>query len=144
MIRFLTLILIVPLAALAADPDPCPEPEDATAADLKKLQGNWQLTKAMRKGKASNKIGTMVIAKTAMTLNDGTRDEKVSFKLNGKKNPREIDLEVGNGQKTVLGVYKLDKDEWTICFGEPGGARPKKIDENASGFLVFKKTPAKK
>jgi len=40
---------------------------------------------------------------------------KWKYRLNSKKNPKEIDLTPPGG-KTVKGIYKVEKDTLTICY----------------------------
>ena len=121
-----------------------PEPEDPNKADLKALQGTWQMIKAVKEGKATDKDikgVTMVIEKDTLTIKDGKRDEQVKIKVDPSKKPHQIDLEVGKGKiETVKGIYKLEKDELSIRFAERGKDRPTSFDtKGEGGLLVFKR-----
>src|SRR5262245_8919326 len=121
--------LLIASCLLLAAQDPCPEPPDATKADLKKLQGTWKVEKLESGGKAqTDKVGIRMIVKDDMlTIKEDKRDEVTTFKLNGKKKPKEIDIAPKNGPKMgVPGIYKLDRDTLSICFVKGGdGPRPK-------------------
>lgn len=137
--------LLLPLIflAIAADPNPCPEPADPTRDDLKKMQGSWEMTRAVKGGKAPPRpiAGVVLeISKDQLVIREpgGRKPETVTFKLDARKNPREIDIHPPQGRKVVKGIYKLSKNELTICFSEPGRDRPTHFDEKAAGFLVFK------
>lgn len=141
----LTRLLVLAAASLtlvAADPSPCPEPEDASKADLKKFQGAWTVVKAVKDGKG---VGAelahmrMEIKDQKLILKDNRRDEVVGIKIDARKNPREITILPDRGEKPVEGIYRLEKDELTIAFGPPGGTRPKQFDEKVAGLLVFKR-----
>jgi len=121
-----------------------PGPDDTSKADLKALQGTWQLIKAVKEGKNTDKevkAVTMVIEKDSLTIKDGKRDERVTIKVDPKKKPHEIDLEVGKGKSRIVkGIYKLEKDQLSIRFGEPGKDRPTSFDgKGDGGLLVFRR-----
>jgi uncharacterized protein (TIGR03067 family) len=57
-----------------------------------------------------------------------------THKLNPSKKPKEIDASDTEGPfkgKTVLGIYKLEKGEFTVCFSPPGMDRPKEFTTNS-------------
>jgi uncharacterized protein (TIGR03067 family) len=140
MLRSLVCLLLLAALVRAVEPSPCPAPADTSAVDLLTMQGKWALMKALRKGMPRREMAAvvLVVEKDKFTIKDGKRDEVVTVKLNGKKDPPEIDLKPERG-RMVLGIYMLEKDQLTICFGDEGGTRPAKIDEKAYGMLVFKK-----
>jgi uncharacterized protein (TIGR03067 family) len=48
---------------------------------------------------------------------------KGTFTLDATRTPKTIDLTPA-GAKPILGIYKLEKETLTICYGEPGKPRP--------------------
>ncbi len=44
--------------------------------------------------------------------------------------PKEIDATDSQG-KTILGIYKFDKDQFTVCFATPDMERPKEFSVKA-------------
>jgi uncharacterized protein (TIGR03067 family) len=142
MMHSLCLCLVTIGLSLADDTSPCPESPDTSATDLKAMQGAWEMTKGVNAGEAMETKGvTMVVEKNTLTVNDGKRDESVTFKLNAKKNPKEIDLvpPKDKGDKLMPGIYKLEKGVLTICFNKEGGTRPMKFDDKGTSLVVFKK-----
>jgi uncharacterized protein (TIGR03067 family) len=131
----LVLFAIITPAALAAD-----EPDD-----LKLLAGSWKPTAADLGG---NKIDAMVLEKASFTVegekysvsvNDFT--EKGTFKLDPKKEPRQLDFfptEGNNNGKTFLCVYKIDGDVLTICYSLDGSTRPENFEPLSNTLLLVK------
>jgi clostripain len=118
------LLVLVVGSGVAAD-----NAKDAAGKDLGLLQGAWQLVSATRDGKAMSE-GT---AKTMRCLIQGdrfsiTRGGKVveagRLTLDTAKQPRAIDLALGNGKRTALGIYELNADTYRLCYAPPGKARP--------------------
>ena len=79
------ILLLVPVALVLLAADICPEPEDVNKADLKKLQGNWELKKATQKGKEDRDLDgmTMVIVTHEMAFARAVAD-RVNFVDRGK------------------------------------------------------------
>lgn len=147
MSRHLGLSLLLLIGAVVAD-DADPEPIAPPAAELKKLQGIWQLTKAVREGMdetAAKKGSTFTFAKDKLdVLEGGNRAEACTVTLDPKKKPPHIDIKVPNDAQLIKGIYKLTKDDLTIAFNEPGQERPKGFeDKNLRGLLVLKRQKAK-
>ncbi len=52
------------------------------------------------------------------------------LKVDSSKMPKEIDATDSQG-KTILGIYKFDKDQFTVCFATPDMERPKEFSVKA-------------
>ncbi len=147
MIAALTLALLLSVPAAADEPDP--EPASSAQADLKKMQGTWEIVRAERNGRPSEKETkgvVVIIHKDRLVIRDpnSKNDEAVTIKLDAKKKPRQIDLTIEKRRReTVLGIYKFEKGELTLVFGEPGQPRPKGFAAVSRGKLVLKKQMAK-
>jgi uncharacterized protein (TIGR03067 family) len=128
---------------IAAAQEPCPTPGDTTKADTKSMQGNWKVEKIETGGTAdASKVGTqMTIKDDVLTIKDGKRDEVATFKLDGKKKPKEITISPKRDNTGVAGIYKLEKDTLTICFAKGGGPRPKSFTtkDTKNTVIVFKR-----
>jgi uncharacterized protein (TIGR03067 family) len=147
----LLLLFLAPLAVWADDTDP--EPVTSAEAELKKLQGNWDVVKVVRDGTDATKETkglSCVIKKDQLTVHvgggaaSGRPEQKLAVTLDPKNKPAHIDLVVSNSKEVVKGIYKLEKGELTIAFSEPGQERPKVFDAKvAKGVLVLKKQKPK-
>lgn len=102
-----------------------PKEKDAKEA----FQGEWKLTRFAKLGRetAAKELekGKVVVAGEKMTLTLGGSNSEMTFTLDPKADPPAIDLRSEKaGGKVIRGIYKLEKDKITICFGIENSARP--------------------
>ncbi len=111
-------------------------------ADLKAdpaLKGKWEITAASFNGNASLALKGRILefGDGEFTAYDGERKGRtLSFKLDPKASPKQIDLKRDGSDTKALGIYAIDKDTLKLCYGEPGADRPKKFG-SAAGDKVF-------
>lgn len=137
-------ILLVAVALIAAD-----KGEKKKKVDAEKIQGNWIVVEAYRKGKKDgDQLGKFVtFSGKKMTLRlgrGGKRTFENVFELRPYKKPRELDMifKVSGGEKTFEAIYELTGDTLKICFPEPGKGRPRMMGTAAGderSVLVFKR-----
>jgi uncharacterized protein (TIGR03067 family) len=122
------VLLLVALALIAAK-----SPDDANKNDLDKMQGDWAALSMINDGARASDDEAQCLFRTVKGQNhtlylfskpliSGT------FKIDATKNPKTIDVKTtkGLGQgTTILGIYKLEGDRWSICNAGPGKERPK-------------------
>jgi uncharacterized protein (TIGR03067 family) len=128
----LRLVLIL-IAAACTSAFRADETKDTAKKDLEALQGEWKLVSATRDGKTMPtddvKVMKCTIKGDKFTI---TRDGKVveggAVKLDAAKTPREIDLPLGDGKKTALGIYELSGGKYKMCYSPPGKERPKDFE----------------
>ena len=140
------------LAAALRAAEPSPEPDGDN--DAKKILGSWQAVKAAKRGTPApaSEVENLKLEVTKDTLTvfeglgQGLREQSVTYKLDSKPRPRAIDLPRKADPKDFIirGIYKIEKGELTIVFGDPDGTRPKAFDEKGKNVLVFRKAKAKK
>ena len=118
--------------------------DDKKAKD-ESLLGKWEVVSAHFNGAEVARLkGRVIVMDNAkMVINE--KDEKagtLSYSIDAKVDPKQIDLERASSKLKALGIYTVDKGELRICYGEPGAARPKKFESIAGDknfLLVLKK-----
>ena len=124
--------------------------DDAGKKALKKLEGTYGMVSGEVKGEKlpekTIKSAKLVIEGDKHTVNVGEDTIIGTHKLDPTKKPKEIDAmdtEGPNKGTTTLGIYKLEKGEFTVCFAPPGKDRPTEFStKSGTGELlhVWKKT----
>jgi uncharacterized protein (TIGR03067 family) len=127
--------VLVPTVALAAAGD-----DTKVAADLKAMVGKWKVEKAEVGGKDITDFAKQM----QFEIRDGGKyttvigDEKDvgTFTVDPSKSPKELDVKPTGGPnkgKTVKGIYKIDGDTLTVCYGFEAdkAGRPTKFDSKA-------------
>jgi uncharacterized protein (TIGR03067 family) len=119
--------------------------DDAAGKELKQLAGNYVMVSAEQKGEKLTedriKECRMTIAGDKHTVKMGGETFDGKHKIDPTKSPKEIDATNPEG-KTMLGIYKFEKGQFTVCFAVPGKERPKEftIKEGSGEFVhVWKK-----
>ena len=113
-------------------------------ADLKTLQGDWNLKSALRGGKKppeNVKIKKLKIKDSKFTIvieqNGNERAQPTNVKLNTAKKPKQIDFFRNAGKVDSHGIYKIEGKTLTICFSNSrSDERPKKF-ESKEGTRVY-------
>jgi uncharacterized protein (TIGR03067 family) len=123
----LLFILLVPVVLAAAEGK-----DDAGAADLKKMQGDWVVVSMEVDGMKIPDDDAQALFRTVKgdqyTVSRYRRVAgKGTIKLDATKKPRAIDaLPAARAGKAtpLLGIYEFDRDKLKLCFAPPGAARP--------------------
>jgi uncharacterized protein (TIGR03067 family) len=136
-------VLCLCLAALAFA-----DREDLNKKDRAAMQGDWACESLTRDGMAladddaqalfrTIKGDTYVVSRFRVKAGSGT------FTLDATRSPREIDIVPAGPKKVVIkGIYKLEKDVLTMCYGAPGGKRPTAFaakKDSGDTLIVWKK-----
>jgi uncharacterized protein (TIGR03067 family) len=107
------------------------------AAEMSKLEGNWNLIRSEYKGN----LGAIGTQKNGLFIEDGkifwTVDgreagrQKGDLTIDPTTSPMSIEVEITRGSdigKKMLGIYEIKGDKLTICWADPGSEkRPKKF-----------------
>lgn len=139
------LVGVIPLALFVGV---CAGAGDTVAsAEMKKLEGTWQLVSAVKDGKQTPEE---VVKKIRVVIKGGMHtvyfgDEAVAkdipFSVDPATNPKSTVDKLPDG-KEIKGIYKLDGDTLTSCVAEAGKERPSEFDSKpGSGHTlrVFKR-----
>jgi uncharacterized protein (TIGR03067 family) len=127
-------------------PDPLLDPEAATAAEMKKLQGSWRVESQETDGKttaaADLKGLTFCFSKDGYFLRTANKLEQIAvLKIDMTKTPRKLSATVIRGEHKgdiLQGIYELDGDSLKICMDLEGQTRPKEFKtEPKSGFTLM-------
>ena len=105
---------------------------DDIKKEMAQLEGEWEMVSGSANGvampdeqvKAARRIAKN--GETTMRVG-GLLFMKAKFTIDPTKSPKAIDYDMIDGftkGKKQLGIYKLDGDTATFCFGAPGKARP--------------------
>jgi uncharacterized protein (TIGR03067 family) len=117
--------------------------EKKPAADAA-LPGKWEVTSARFNGSELTSLKGRVLdfGDEEFTTYDGeAKGRTLSFTLNPKADPKQIDLDRGGPDGKALGIYSVGKDELKVCYAEPGADRPAKFESAVGGrsFLLLLK-----
>jgi len=123
--------------------------DDASKADLEKLQGTWQVVSMEIAGtKASGddvkKLTIVFKGNEAIPQEDGKSDDndKAVITLDASKTPKNIDFKEKEGTKH--GIYVLEGDTMKFCVKVEGEGRPKDFaagEGSGCVLMVLKKKP---
>jgi uncharacterized protein (TIGR03067 family) len=111
--------------------------DEAAKKDLKAMEGNWQMTLQEERGfltpaRVVSRL-RIVVEGDLMTwyIGNPAANQTATIKLDPSKEPKAIDAAVSRGSangKTMLGIYKLDKDTLEVCWTTAGETkRPEKF-----------------
>jgi uncharacterized protein (TIGR03067 family) len=108
--------------------------DDAAKKELKNLSGSYVMasgeSKAEKLSEDSIKTAKLTIEGEKYTASFGEGAVMGTLKVDPTKTPKEIDATDSEG-KTILGIYKFDKDQFTVCFAPPNKERPKEFSVKA-------------
>jgi len=107
--------------------------EDKKDKEGGKLEGTWTAT-SWKRGEGEvgkDKVDTeLVLAKDTYEFPKGINriSKKGAIKVDAAKGTIDFTPEDGPAKgKTLLGIYKVDGDNLTLCFTGTGGERPKEF-----------------
>ena len=138
-------VLIALLAPAGAD-----EAKDKDKFDPTKLVGTYTYVSGERDGKKVDpdnlKKGTVEITKETITLKSDQGNFVIKYKLDAKKNPASLEMEITEGPQGVGvktgGIIALKGDELKLCYAAMGGDPPKEFtakEGSGNHYFVLKK-----
>ena len=115
--------------------------DEAVRKDLKSIAGNWTVTSHETNGAKSP--ADAFKGETVQVAADGTatitKDGKITYKtkwvnMDPTQKMKTVDVEVVEGDdkgKTLLAIYRVDGDQFTVCVANSGKDRPTAFSTNA-------------
>jgi uncharacterized protein (TIGR03067 family) len=128
-------VLMMGLAIVVAAPEAKVEPKKESP----KVEGAWVVEKFDGEKKDVPPDSVFFTFKDGeVSIEDGKRTEKASYKVDYTKTPIEIDVSPDKSDKKVLGILKFDSGKLMLAFVKDGGERPKdfKVDEGDRKVVV--------
>ncbi len=129
-----------------------PGPKDDPKKDPPSVVGEWVAEKGIvggnDKGIPPGGVTFEFTADGHVRIHEGSKQpDPADYKVDPKKSPAEIDIVPPAGQKEppMLGIYKVEGDQLTICVAH-GGKRPTKFEspEGSDVMLLTLKRVKKK
>jgi uncharacterized protein (TIGR03067 family) len=140
----MTVLALTLSAALAAPADD-KKADDATKAEMKKMEGTWTIEKVVRPGESPpaeelKQLKLEIKGDTRVVKRGDEVIVKSTFKIDPKASPKAIDLTVTEGPdeikgKTMYGIYELDGDTFKVCLALEGKDRPNKMEGGEGAVL---------
>jgi uncharacterized protein (TIGR03067 family) len=108
--------------------------QDGAEKELKNLEGVYVMVSGEANGERLPekivKASTLTLKGNKYTVKLGDDTHSGNQKVAPTKTPKEIDAtdtDGANKGKTILGIYKVQKDVFTVYFAPPGKDRPKEF-----------------
>ena len=129
--------------ALAGDSQQQPAKGRPAQDDLARLQGKWECTSEIRKGKQGRANLPRITIKDQRIISEDFNEE--GFQIDPAKTPKYFDIiAIASGKPTTVarGIYEIKGNHLRICFDASGKGRPTAF-ESAEGssnhLLAFKR-----
>jgi uncharacterized protein (TIGR03067 family) len=141
--------LFAVLVAFAASGQEAPKKDEAVAAELKQLKGQWQITAAEQGGAATEAIGLVEFDGDKCILTDPKTKVVLenTIAIDPSKNPKWMDVTNLKTKQTWLGIYEFKGDTLRAVFQTAkDGKRPTAFTTRAGGSEVmytYKRVKAK-
>ncbi|HQR42951.1 MAG TPA: TIGR03067 domain-containing protein [Gemmatales bacterium] len=125
-------------------------PSDPISLEVSRLSGSWQVVTAQADGKEmterlkgfryvfDGQLMKLLDRQGRPMLRSDNKPDERPFLINVQTNPRTMDITIQVKTKAFLslGIYRLADEELTLCFAEPGAARPSDFKSKAGVTLV--------
>ncbi len=109
--------------------------------DAKLLQGTWTVVSAEAPDGKDKELleAKLSIEGDVFILKNSKREEKINFRLDPDKNPKQIDFISERKKAVALGIYSLEGDTLKLCWGKTSETkdRPTEFATKANGDLIF-------
>ncbi len=96
--------------------------QDALKKEVDLLRGTWSVNVPFGGDELKGRF--VIYGDESFEINLGGNHVNGARKIDPAKNPKEITLTPDGSDKSLFGIYKLEGDTLTLCFGELGEKRP--------------------
>ena len=131
-----TLVAIALSSIIAAQDPKAEDPKKAQEA----FQGEWKLTTWAKLGrdfpKEKLKNSKVVVKGDAMSMTLDEQTTDMTFTLDPKADPPALDFRSEGNKRVIRGIYKLERDKITICFGIEGSTRPTEFKASRDNSIM--------
>jgi uncharacterized protein (TIGR03067 family) len=130
--------------------------EEAARKDLKSLTGTWKVSSRETNGEKSpaDSLRGMFVKVdtdgTATLTKEGKVIHKVKWvNLDPTQKTKTVDMDVVEGEdkgKTLLAIYRIEGDQFTLCVASPGKDRPTAFSGEVLGghaLMTYSRTTEK-
>jgi len=126
-----------------------PAAKEAPKKETPSIVGEWLGEKAVGGGKEKpvpeGGITFVFTADGMLKVREGAnqKPDAVTYKLDTKKSPNEIDIMAPKEKGKILGIYKIDGDTLTICISgkdvkdDKDGERPAKFESPEGAQIML-------
>jgi uncharacterized protein (TIGR03067 family) len=118
--------------------------DEAARQDVEKWQGTWRAVSMETDGKIASQesLGKIKLAVTGTDYHfqNGTFSEHGSYKFDATKNPKQLDIVVGDGAdkgKIYLVIYRVERDRLTLCLETANKNRPAEFTGKSGSGCVL-------
>jgi RNA polymerase sigma factor (sigma-70 family) len=127
-------------ARLALADKPAVAGKDAAPKDEEKILGTWTVVSFAEgnqkaPAEAIKEVRVTFAADGTMTVRQADREQEFTYKLDPTTDPKEFSATNDKGL-SVFGIYKLERDTLTVCFGRRSG-RPTEFGSPAGTDVVL-------
>ena len=118
---------------------PAPKEEDPVKAEMKALEGTWQVIDLQENGRpvGEKDLVLVIVDGKLEVLSGGQLSKAYTITIDPAKKPKTIDLtSTKDKDRQARGIYKLEGDQLTICLEEGTDKRPADFKSGEKRSLV--------
>ena len=116
----------------------------ASADEIKKLQGQWQIAAMEREGSEipheDIKDVVVDVQGTTYKLLNVDNEHGGTFSVDDSKEPKQMDIKQQSGpggERVLKAIYELKGDTFRVCYAQEGGDRPTTFSGGADSKQVI-------
>ena len=115
--------------------------DDPPQAEATELEGTWELVSVVVAGEQDDVPEGFQLrfeGHRCYRRDDNDTDWNLFFTFSVAPSTMPVEFDLENGDEPNLGIYEIDGDSLTFCYGENGKARPERFEstEDYPSFLL--------